>query len=366
MSSSPSTPLIYRWDLDKTYLQTEFDRAVDLLKTAFQKAEEKRAFPGAPELLRALLSHDDSHVTFVSGSPTQMRKVLERKLKLDGITVDALVLKPNLKNALRGRFRALREQVGYKLPALLEQRTAVANTAHEICFGDDAEADAFIYRLYGDVLGCQIPMDRLRRVMAMSGAYPDQIQRACDLAEPLKKREDGRDPIRRVFIHLERKSAPIRFAPFGARVVPIYNYFQAAAVLFHDGLLSGESLLDVGLAMMERYHYDVHRLANGLQDLFRRGLISATSLRALEAVATVHLPRVRDDADLLLNAFRRRLEALRHVNPLTHGDEGEVVDYEGLLESGALHRKKPGRKRRKSGSVAPWLDGDSKLRQGDS
>ena len=147
-------------------------------------------------------------------------------------------------------------------------------------------------------------------------------------------------------------------------MVPIYNYFQAAAVLFHDGLLSGESLLDVGLAMMERYHYDVHRLANGLQDLFRRGLISATSLRALEAVAVHHLPRVRDDAEILLNAFRRRLEALRHVNPLTQGHEGDAVDYEALLESGALHRKKTNRKRQTSSSVAPWLDGDGKLGQG--
>ena len=51
-----------------------------------------------------------------------MRSVLEEKLKLDGVVFDELVLKDNVGNLLRGRFRALRGQVGYKLPALLESR----------------------------------------------------------------------------------------------------------------------------------------------------------------------------------------------------------------------------------------------------
>ena len=35
--------IIYRWDLDKTYLQTEFDTIRQLVRTAFQKAHEKKA-----------------------------------------------------------------------------------------------------------------------------------------------------------------------------------------------------------------------------------------------------------------------------------------------------------------------------------
>ncbi len=70
---------IYRWDLDKTYLQTEFDTLGQLMRTAFQKAHEKKAVPGAAALIRELESQGDTRLCIVSGSPTQMRAVLERE-----------------------------------------------------------------------------------------------------------------------------------------------------------------------------------------------------------------------------------------------------------------------------------------------
>ena len=36
-----SAPHIFRWDMDKTYLKTEFDTFKDLLRTAFQKPADK-------------------------------------------------------------------------------------------------------------------------------------------------------------------------------------------------------------------------------------------------------------------------------------------------------------------------------------
>ncbi|MCI0572963.1 MAG: hypothetical protein L0Y66_19635, partial [Myxococcaceae bacterium] len=121
----PPPRRIYRWDLDKTYLRTEFDTLRQLVRTALQKAHEKVSVPGAPALIRELGAHGDSRLCIISGSPRQMRSVLEEKLKLDGIAFDELVLKDNVSNLLRGRFRALRGQVGYKLPALLESRGRV-------------------------------------------------------------------------------------------------------------------------------------------------------------------------------------------------------------------------------------------------
>ena len=79
-----------------------------------------------------------------------MRQVLAAKLALDGIDYDEFVLKNNLKNILRGRFRALRAQIPYKLPAMLRSRIG-APAERETLFGDDAEADAIIYCLYADV-----------------------------------------------------------------------------------------------------------------------------------------------------------------------------------------------------------------------
>src|SRR5215472_17334144 len=116
---------IARWDLDKTYLRTEFDTLRDLVKTALERPDEKRANPGASTLMREMVRADVS-VHILSGSPEQMRRRLEHKLRLDGIQWDSVTLKPNLENILRFRFRAVKDQLGYKLPALLRARAALA------------------------------------------------------------------------------------------------------------------------------------------------------------------------------------------------------------------------------------------------
>src|SRR5947209_17917702 len=141
---------IARWDLDKTYLRTEFDTVRDLVKTALERPDEKRTNPGASTLLREML-RAGTKVHILSGSPEQMRRRLEDKLRLDGITWDTFTLKPNLQNVLRLRFRAVKDQLGYKLPALLRTRTDAGESiagATETLFGDDAEADAFVDSLY--------------------------------------------------------------------------------------------------------------------------------------------------------------------------------------------------------------------------
>ena len=45
---------IFRWDLDKTYLRTEFDTWIDLMRTAIERPERKRTVPGAAALMREL------------------------------------------------------------------------------------------------------------------------------------------------------------------------------------------------------------------------------------------------------------------------------------------------------------------------
>src|ERR1700761_8778673 len=159
----------FRWDLDKTYLRTEFDSLKDLAKSAVETATDKQAFPGATALLRAL--HREEHrICIVSGSPTQMRQVLAAKLALDGVEYDEFVLKNNLKNILRGRVRALRAQIPYKLPAMLRSRIAAAAPT-ETLFGDDAEADAIIYSLYADLVAGRVTVEQLERVLLSSRAY---------------------------------------------------------------------------------------------------------------------------------------------------------------------------------------------------
>lgn len=266
--AEPSVRHIFRWDLDKTYLHTDFDTLRDLIRTAMQKPEEKVNVPGAVALLRELTradEHSRALVTFISGSPTQMRATLERKFEIDGIHPDAFILKPTLHNILRGRFRAVRGQVGYKLEALLRLRQQ-SPPAPETFFGDDAEQDAFIYSLYADLVAGHIERAQLLEILQEAEVYEHNVAAIMSHVEHLTPL----DNVGRIFIHLEGRSAPGRFWVFGPRLVPVINYFQAALVLYADGVLQVGSLVRVAAEMLQTSEYGLVELANSLQDLARR------------------------------------------------------------------------------------------------
>ena len=117
-----------------------------------------------------------------------MRAVLAEKLKLDGVEWDELVLKDNVRNLLRGRFRALRGQVGYKLPVLLESRAHAPVEAEEVLFGDDAEADAFVYSLYADMVARRVGEPVVHQVLEAARGLPDD----ATASSPPGRRSPGR------------------------------------------------------------------------------------------------------------------------------------------------------------------------------
>jgi hypothetical protein len=342
---------IYRWDLDKTYLRTDFDSIRQLLRTAFEKASEKVAVPGASALIRELRSSGDSRLCIVSGSPTQLRSVLTEKLKLDGVEWDEFVLKDNVRNLLRGRFKALRGQVGYKLPVLLESRALAPREAEEVLFGDDAEADAFIYSLYADMVANRVTLDVVKRILDEAEVYPDDRARVLTAWQ----RVPQADPVRRIFIHLDRFTPPAYFAPYGARLVPIFNYFQASLVLMADGHLTAPQVLKVAVEMVQTAGHNLLTLANSFQDLLRRGLplhdVAQALANALEGrhalLGVLEKPAgllnaLRPMPDIVA-AFTKRVAALgAPVQPA----EVLPIDYLGLIHHA---RPRGGRVRTKNG-----------------
>jgi hypothetical protein len=331
---------IYRWDLDKTYLKTEFDSFSDLVRTAFQKAADKKAVPGAAALIRELQQEPTSRLCIVSGSPTQMRAVLTEKLKLDGVHFDELVLKDNMRNLLRGRFKALRGQVGYKLPVLLESRAGAPAEAEEVLFGDDAEADAFIYSLYADMVAHRVSEPVVHQVLAAAEVYPDDIARVFKVWGNIPQA----DPVRRIFIMLDRLTPPAYFQRFGPRVVPVFNYFQAALVLAADGHLNGAQVIRVMLEMVQTSGYNLLSLANSFQDLLRRGLpLQSVAQSLVEAVqgpgALVNAVRPVPD---IIAAFSKRLASLGAPPP---PPEARHLDYLSLLDDARPRTHKAKKKR---------------------
>jgi hypothetical protein len=329
---------IARWDLDKTYLRTEFDTLRDLVRTALERADEKRTNPGAATLLREMVRSGIS-VHILSGSPEQMRRRLEDKLRLDGITWDSFTLKPNLQNVLRFRFRALRDQLGYKLPALLQARATMDpgddGPRKETLFGDDAEADAFVYSLYADAVSGRVTEDTVLEVLERGRVYPDVLataMRYARLIEPF-------DGVERILIHLERQTPPWDFEAYGARAVPFYNYLQAALVVHEDGRLPAEAVIRVGVELVVQHRFDGDSLARSYLDLARRGHLRGARASEL-ADATMawakdgKLPGARE-----LKVLAERLPEMGPLAREHYKDAPTKLDYVAMVETHNRRRR---------------------------
>jgi len=313
---------------DKTYLRTEFDTLRDLVRTAFEPAAKKRTVPGAAALLREIKLTSPLGVYIVSGSPEQMRRVLEAKLRIDGVEWDGFTLKPSLDNLLRGRFRFLRDQVGYKLAALLAARAGTPPAAREICFGDDAEADAFIYSLYADLCAGRVDHDALVAVLDRARVYDDVVPRIVRAAQVLPPN----DCVWRVFIHLDRMSAPDVFEELGRRVCPFYNYFQPALVLLELDLLPPMGALRVAAELVIDHAFSVDGLVGSYEDMVRRGHLGSLAARRLadarEELAQTRLAGADDVVRRLVDA----LDARKDQWPdLSLDSQLAPIDYPGLF-----------------------------------
>lgn len=271
---------MFRWDLDKTYLKTEFDTVSDLLRIARLTAEERENIPGSAALLRAIKAstpQPDAHgVYFISGSPNLIRAVIEKKFNLDGFTPDGFTLKPTLSDVFRGRFRAVRAQVGYKLAHLIEGRSHIPIGTPETLFGDDAENDAFIYSLYADIVEGKVDEDTVLEVLEAAGAYPDQIDDVRHSLGALVHEP----AIDRIIIHLDQKTPIEAFAPFLPRVIPIRNHLQTAIILVLDGTLPAEVVRVVAQELLDRYGFSSERLIRVGRRILEERRVHAHALTA--------------------------------------------------------------------------------------
>jgi hypothetical protein len=338
-----SSPHIARWDLDKTYLRTEFDTLRDLVRTALERPDQKQTNPGASTLLREMVRAGVS-VHILSGSPEQMRRRLEDKLRLDGIAWDSFTLKPNLKNVLRLRFRAVKDQLGYKLPALLHGRAALSSQGlddrglrRETLFGDDAEADAFVYSLYADFLSDRVSEETLHEVLRRGRAYQDVIETAMAAARAI---EHG-DIVERIFIHLERQTPPDDFREYGGRVVPFYNYLQAAFVSQEDGRLPADAVLRVAVELVVEHHFDGDALARSYRDLVRRGHLRGVCVIDLADALEGWAARERIPAAQELRTMVERLPGIaKEAAGSYRGNEQPLPDYVALVEKHNPRRRR--------------------------
>jgi len=308
MASSKKFQNIYRWDIDKTYLTSEFQSVRDIIKTALEKPEEKENIPGTVTLLKELRhgpgkDNQKNPIYFISASPEQMRQKLLEKVQLDGIECDGIILKDQMSHVRRMRFGRLRRHIGYKLGALIQSRASLGSNTPEIMFGDDTESDSTIYSLYSDVVSRRLAGKELKELLAALGVYEDEIEQIFKRLEPLPIH----DPVERIYINLERKSDPEKFEKYGPKLIPTSNSFQAALHLYAKGKISFQGLIKVGGEMHQRYGVTIQTLGNALADLFDRGLLTKREIKSLipRLIKAQLIPKLAPLSIPSISIFRR-------------------------------------------------------------
>jgi hypothetical protein len=314
--------IIYVWDIDKTYLESDFDSWLGMLKIPFEFAVDKRSIAGADQLLRAIRRPEEggpsSGLYFVSASPNGMRKTIEKKMLLDGVEHDGITLKDWRGIVRSGRVAKLREQVGYKLSALLLGRRDLGWKAKEILFGDDSESDALSYGLYADIVAGRLRGEKLAGILRKNGVSKEDAHYVADLSADLPPM----DLVERIYIHLEKGTRASAFDEWGPRLVPCRGTFQMAACLVRDGQLAVGALADQAEDLMTHHSLAADDLLERLGELNVSGQLNRQqSKSAIEELLGRAL--VSDDQ------ASRAIDALRDTE--SGGEPGEMVTPERYL-----------------------------------
>ena len=324
--------ITFRWDLDKTYLRTQFESLRQMVKIPFEAGSDKVHLPGVPQLIHALrrcavARAQRPFVFFLSASPPQIGSAIREKLDLDGIEYDGIIFKDQLRNLVRGRWRSLREHLGYKLGELLESRRIGPAASREVLFGDDWESDPIIYSLYADIVAGRMALSEVDDILQAIGVDPQLIVEAKQLATKMVPAA----AVSRIFINLERRTPPSNFQRFGPRLVPTFNYLQTAACLFQDGHLTLPAVAAVAQALIGQSGYTPERLANSLADIERRGHLQPVNaiavreyLAALGALPQRARPRQRQSPWL-------RVRRLFTATPQPPPAADALINYQALV-----------------------------------
>ena len=264
---------LYRWDLDKSYIETDFESVRGLIRAATESPEQKKTVPGAPSLMRALAQQENSDISVLSGSPEQLRSRILSRFQLDNIPISSLLLKDSVRRIKHRQFRDIRGQIGFKLQALLRSRLDWPNDEFEVCFGDDVELDALIYLIYSMCLSKEIDQGQLVKFMKSARAYDNDIKNAVTAYQNLPKCSS----VSFIFIRVTYRKNISELRRLSSRVIPVHSWSQASFVLHNSNKLSLDNVRDVLLTAKEDSPW---LIANLVQDLVRMSVVDESYIES--------------------------------------------------------------------------------------
>jgi len=270
---------IYIFDIDKTYLKTNFETIRGILKVFFESSIDKRAIPGVKKMLLEIRKGAGEGIRlnpiyFISASPVKLKRVLEGKLLIDGIQHDGIVLKDYRRMQKEvGKLR-LKKNFTYKLVSLMRNRINMPVHSKEFLFGDDYEKDADVYSLYAKILSGHVDDEEIRWHLKREALIPNEVSCVINAMHAVQKHTNHQDIVQKIFIHMIRKRPVNYFSQFGDLLIPTHNYLQTAAILFEMGKISKQGFYRIANSFNLKYPADGWTLQKSLKDLQSRGLLS--------------------------------------------------------------------------------------------
>lgn len=223
-------------DIDKTYLETQFESLIKMARIAMESAEDKLTVHGASEFLNALRWHNPDApprpLHFVSSSPPQLRLVLEDKLSLDGLDWTSDTFKNQAYNVIKGRVDQLSHHIAYKSAAILSIMAKAAAGSRFILIGDNAESDTYIYSGVAWYCAGAWTSDEYRQFLTNAGV---EIGVADDLANAFAT--PPASSIERILIRQAPGYTSRQAGEFTSLIHFFSHYFEALLLMMNEGLI---------------------------------------------------------------------------------------------------------------------------------
>ena len=294
-------------DIDKTYLETSFDSITAMAKIALEDASDKQTVTGAKEFLKALIYHstilypnfrsssikdinsDNTHFTkanhktnhsnkniisgslhFVSSSPTQLRSILEQKIAMDYISCVSDCFKDQVYNLKFGKLSLIKQQISYKLCALLSLIVDFKNCKRIILIGDNKESDAIVYLMIKFFLkgiwNVQHCIECLKKLDVPESHF-NKIFKKIDLNK-LEKFQKDQDLDILIMIRLLKDTASFdHFLGISSEIIWFQDYLDLALISYYTQIISSDGIDQFLTSYQQEYFSSVTSLSEKIKTI---------------------------------------------------------------------------------------------------
>ena len=323
-------------DIDKTYLETEFDNFFQIARTALQSASDKITVDGATEFLLACrwgqmdeIPEDFSEfprpLHFVSSSPPQMRKTLESKFRLDGLDWTSDSFKNQAYNIRRGRFDLLRQQLAYKIASICELVQTYEHQQIELyLIGDSSEDDQWIYLGLKLFLEGHLTSEHFNQYLCLAGV-DEQV--AASITE---KFAGSKAEVKAILIR-EVPGSPLKLEhPLAGLIFSFGSFLEAALHLSGKGLIPAACIWQLVRSFHNRYGYSLKSIGQLLNRFLENENLPSDVHSEVEAALKKTSEVVTRAADQKTQLPYRDIPD-QSENPFTRMNETIEADSESIL-----------------------------------